>query len=60
MKGKKIWRKENWKENIILSLAWLEEGKHGGKKTEKKYNPPSYLDRGRKTRREENGKYQNN
>ena len=32
MKGKKIGRKENWKENIILSLAWLEEGKHGGKK----------------------------
>ena len=32
VKGKKIERKENWEENIILSLAWQEEGKKGGKK----------------------------
>ena len=32
MRGKKIERKENWEENIIPSLAWLEGGKQGGKK----------------------------
>ena len=27
MRGKKTGRKENWEENIIPSLAWMEEGK---------------------------------
>ena len=26
-------RKENWEENVIPYVAWMEEGKHRGKKT---------------------------
>ena len=33
MGGKKTGRKENWEENVILYVAWMEEGKHRGKKT---------------------------
>ena len=33
MRGKKTRRKENREENVIISLAWMEEGKHRGKKT---------------------------
>ena len=33
--GKKIGRTENWEENIIPYVAWMEEGKQGGKKTAK-------------------------
>ena len=31
--GKKTGRKENWEENVIPYVAWMEEGKHRGKKT---------------------------
>ena len=33
MGGKKTGRKENWEENVIPYVAWMEEGKHRGKKT---------------------------
>ena len=33
--GKKTRKKENWEENIIPYVAWMEEGKHRGKKTGK-------------------------
>ena len=33
--GKKTGRKEKWEENIIPYVAWMKEGKQGGKKTGK-------------------------